>query len=164
MCSRVIIQKSVFRILHGYSIFLAMSFRDCNAQYSGILNYWSSWFMLSIIRVFFIFGILEKECVCSISNSTIDSLSRTASCHAGLYIILWISMDFQRFYIMDFSTMDFYGFISFASQSERADVSSVLLWHRQRIYMAVVQRCLSLGFIVQPISGYSPQLLISWLV
>ena len=41
-----------------------------------------------------------------------DSLSRTASCHAGLYIILRISMDFQRFYIMDFSTMDFYGLLA----------------------------------------------------
>ena len=43
--------------------------------------------------------------------------------------------------------MDFYGFISFASQSERADIRSVLLWHRQRIYMAEVQERLSLEFI-----------------
>jgi len=32
--------------------------RDCNAQYSEILNYWSSLFMLSIIGVFFFFDIL----------------------------------------------------------------------------------------------------------
>jgi len=35
-----------------------MSLRVNNAQYAEILNHWSSWFMLSIIRVFFIFGIL----------------------------------------------------------------------------------------------------------
>jgi len=58
ICSRVIIQKSVFRVLHGYSIFLATSFGVSNAQYAEILNYWSSWFILSIIRVFFILDIL----------------------------------------------------------------------------------------------------------
>ena len=39
-------------------------FQSCNAQYSEILNYRSSLCMLSIIRVFFIFGIL----VCSWRN------------------------------------------------------------------------------------------------
>ena len=58
ICSRVIIQNSVFRVLHGYSIFLAMSFRVSNAQYTEILDYRSSLYMLSIIGVFFIFGIL----------------------------------------------------------------------------------------------------------
>ena len=65
------------------------------------------------------------------------------------------------YYIMDFSTMDFYGFISFASQSERADNRSELLWHRQRIYTAEVQKRLSLEFIIQSICGNYPELLIS---
>ena len=104
ICNRVTIRKSVFRILHDQSIFLASSFRISNAQFSEILNYWSSWFMLSIIRVFFTLGIRvysrELVCVQHIRNSTADSLSRTTSCHAGFYIygfqhygFLWISSD-----------------------------------------------------------------------
>jgi len=113
ICNRVIIQKSIFRILHGYSIFLAMSFRVSNAQYSEILNYQSSLYMLSIIgfSLSLIFWSILGELVCMqhIDNSTIDSLSRTTSYHAGFYTILWIStLWISR------------DFISFASQSERS--------------------------------------------
>ena len=111
--SGVIIQKSVFKILRGYSIFLAMSFGDCNAQYSKILDCRSSLFMLSIIGVFFIFGILVYSrricCIQHIVNSTSDSSSRITSCHAGLYIILWISALWISM-----------GFISLTSQLERS--------------------------------------------
>ena len=70
--------------------------------------------MLSIIRVFFIFGIRpilgEVVCMQHIDNSTTDSLSRTTSCHAGFFIILWISALISR------------DFISFASQSKRSTI------------------------------------------
>ena len=102
ICSRVIIHKSVFRILHSYSIFLVMSFRVGNAQYAGILNYLSPWFMLSIIRVSLprVFWSILGELLCMqhIRNSTADTLPKTTSCHAGFYIygfqrygFLWIS-------------------------------------------------------------------------
>jgi len=94
---------------------LVMSFRVSNAQYAEILNYWSSWFMLSIIRVFFTLGILvysrELVCVQHIRNSTADASSRTTSCHAGFYIILWIS---ALWISMDF--------ISFGSQSDWSNI------------------------------------------
>jgi len=106
--SRVIIQKSVFRILHGYSIFLAMSFRVSNTQNSEIFNYRSSLFMLSLIRVFLIFDIL----VYSWDNDKLMVRLRILlqTLHpAQLHVM-------QSYYIMDFTSMDF---ISFTSQSDR---------------------------------------------
>jgi len=164
MCSRVVIQKSAFRILCGYSIFSVMPFRDCNAS----------------IQEFLIIGLLDS---CSVlSGFSLSSVFWRNSIYAVSVILLWILCQGQLHAMRDFIL--YYGFlwifrdfilwisalwisrdsISFASQSERADIRSVLLWHRQRIYMAVVQRCLSPGFIIQPIGGNYPQLLISWLV
>jgi len=51
----------------------------------------------------------ELVCMQHIGNSTTDSSSRTASCHAGFYIILWISLLWIS-----------RDFISFASQFERS--------------------------------------------
>ena len=165
ICNRVTIRKSVFRSLHDQSIFLAMSFKVSNAQYTEILNYWSSWFMLSIIRVFFTLGILvysrELVCVQHIRNITADSLSRTTSRHVGFY------------YIMNFSTMEFYGFhqpwftvdwsiIDYLSSLYiiQNEVLTAYL-HKQTlsqyyygtgrgcIYATEVQRCLSLELAVQ---------------
>ena len=106
ICSRVIIQKLVFRILQGYSIFLIMSFRVSNASMQkfliiGPLDSCSVLSEFSLPRIFWsILG--ELLCMQHIRNSTADSLSRTISCHAGFYIILWISalricMDFINF-------------------------------------------------------------------
>ena len=106
--SQVIIQKSVFRILHGYSIFLTMSFGDCNAQYSEILNYWSSSFMLSIIGVFFIFGILVYSRRSSMYTASVILLQTLCQeqLHAmrgfilyygfHLYEFLWVSSALLR--------------------------------------------------------------------
>jgi len=55
---RVIFQKSVFRFFYGYPLFLAISFRVIDAWSSESLTISLFLFMLSIIRVFFIFGIL----------------------------------------------------------------------------------------------------------
>ena len=176
---------SVIRILHGYSIFLVMSFRDCNAQYSEILDCRSSLFM-PIIGVFFIFGILVY--------------SRRSSMYATSVILLQTLRQGQLhsmqvlYYIMDFTSTDFYGFhplyftigkkyywlshqvsslniiqngsVFWSSGSIllSADIRSVLLWHRQRIYTVEVQKCLSPEFIIQSICENYPQLLISWLV
>ena len=45
-----------------------------------------------------------------------------------LHIVLWISMDFQRFYIMNFSTMNFQGFyqLCFAVRKSRRHVSIIM--------------------------------------
>jgi len=104
----VIIQKSIFRIFHGYSIFLVMSFRDCNAQYSEILNYRSFLFMLNIIRVFFIFGILVYSRRSSMYAASVTLLQtlRQWQLHAmqgfilyygfHLYGFLWVSSALLR--------------------------------------------------------------------
>jgi len=52
ICSRVIIQKSVFRILQGF-LYSWFYFSELAApSLRKFLNYWSSWFILSIIKVF----------------------------------------------------------------------------------------------------------------
>jgi len=166
---------------------LAISFRVNNAQYSEILNYRTSLCMLSIIRLFFIFGILvySQKLVCMqyIGNSTTNSSSRTTSCHAELYIILWISI-----------LWIFRHFISFASQSERSNIdyltksshfilfrmgqsSEVLaiFFYQQILYQYYygtvrgyiqqeVQKCLSLEFTVQSTCENCPQLFKTCLV
>jgi len=55
--SKVSIQNS-----SGSFYILGYVFQNQQRQFTGILNYWSSLFMLSIIRVFSIFGILEILC------------------------------------------------------------------------------------------------------
>jgi len=101
LCSQVIIQKSIFRILHGYSIFLAMSFKVSKAQYTEILNYWPSWIIFSITRIFLTVGILVySRRISMYAAHQRFYCRRITSYHAGLYI-------------MDFSTMDF---ISLGSQ------------------------------------------------
>ena len=130
--SRVIIQKSVLKILHDYSIFLAMSFIVSNTQYSefSMVIIYSSLCLSEIampsIQKFLIIGLLHlysvlsgfslssvlwsilRELICMhIGNSTTNSSSRSTSCHAGFYIILWI--------LVLWISRDF---ISFASQSE----------------------------------------------
>jgi len=56
----------------------------------GLLELYSVLSRFSLPRIFWsILG--ELLCMQHIRNSTADSLSRTTSCHAGFYIILWIS-------------------------------------------------------------------------
>ena len=56
----------------------------------GLLDLCSVLSEFSFPRIFWsILG--ELLCMQHIRNSTADSLSRTTSCHAGFYIILWIS-------------------------------------------------------------------------
>ena len=86
-----------------------MSFRDCNAQYSEILDCQSSLFILSIIGVF-IFSILVYSQRGSIYAASVILLQTLRQ--EQFYIT-------QRFYIMDFTSWIYMGFISFTSQLER---------------------------------------------
>ena len=96
--NQVIIQKSVFRILHDYFIFLAMSFGDCNARYSE--NPWLS--------VFFSYAQYYQGFL----YLSILIYSRRGSMYAPSVILQQtlcqgLLMPCGALY---FSTMDFYGF------------------------------------------------------
>ena len=154
ICSRVTIQKSVFRILHSYSIFLATSFRVSNAQYAEILNYWSldlysvlSGFSLSQV-LWSIFG--ELVCMQHISNSTAEGQH-----HAMQGLILYYGFQHYRFlWISSASVRSLIEVLSIISPSQLtlcysewvnllkfwqctfiSDIRSVLLRHRQRMYI-----------------------------
>ena len=102
----------------------------------GLLGSCSALSRFSLPRIFWsiLGGLL---CMQHIRNSTADSLSRTTSCHAGFYIMLWISalrisMDFISLGSQsDWSTIDYLTksahFILFR-MSESFEVLAVLFY------------------------------------
>ena len=98
ICSQVIIQKSVFRILHGYSIFLA-EIATPSIQKSFIIDLLYVCSLLSGFSLFSVFWPILGELVCKhISNSTTDSSSRIVLCRAKILYY-------------DLTSMDIYGFL-----------------------------------------------------
>jgi len=172
ICSRVIIQKSVFKILQGYSIswLCLLELTTPSTQKFLIIGLLGSCSVLSEFSLPRIFWSILRELLCMqhIRNSTAGSLSRTTSCHAGFYIILWtstlwissslahslievlliISPSQPTLYYSEWvKLLKFWQVFSYKQTSDQYYYGTV----KGYIYTAEVQRCLSLELAVQSI-------------